>query len=297
MKRILFLMGFGLFVSLTYYLFFKSADFEINFKAKTLPGDLIQTLRIWNRSMRGAEVIQVDSFKRVTQRIVWNDRSYIFRWNFSGSQRDSVTNVNIQIIEPESSFKNRISVPFTKTRVETDAEEIGRLFYKVLMDHLRITKVRLVGETQLDSSFCVCKDINVAQIEKANGMMKNYQLLSSFTDLNGLEVDGRPIVYVNSWDHNAGMINFYFCFPIVWNKRLPKTDSLIYKHFKAQRVLQAEYNGNYITSDRAWYEVIRYAELNGYRVERKPIEIFHDNPNLGMNEFKWRADVFLPIVE
>lgn len=297
MKRILFLVGFGLFAFLTYYLFFKPADFEINFKAKTLPGDLIQTLRIWNRSIPGAEVIRVDSFKSVTQKIVWNDRSYLYQWNFFALQHDSVTNVNVHIVEPENSLENRFLVPFTRSRIETDAEEIGRLFYKVVTDHLRITKVRLVGETQIDSSFCVCKDIKTYQIDKANGMMKNYQLLSSFTDVNGLEVDGRPIVFVNKWDHNAGMIDFYFCFPIVWKKILPKTDSLIYKHFKAQSVLQAEYNGNYITSDRAWYEVIRYAELKGYRVAWKPIEFFHDNPNLGMNELKWRADVFLPIIE
>jgi hypothetical protein len=297
MKRFLFLVGLVLFASSTYYLFFKTADFEINFKAKTLPGDLIQTLRIWNRSIPGAELILVDSFKRVTQKIIWNGRTYVYQWNFSGPQRDSVTHVNVQIVEPENSLKNRFLIPFTSSRIETDAEEVGRLFYKVLTDHLKITKVRLVGETQVDSSFCVCKEIKSAQIDKANGMMKNYQLLSSFTDVNSLDVDGRPMVYVNNWNHNAGMIDFYFCFPIVWTENLPKSDSLVYRHFKKQTVLQAEYNGNYITSDRAWYEIIRYAALNGYQVDWTPIELFHDNPNLGMNEFKWKADVFLPVKE
>jgi effector-binding domain-containing protein len=76
---------------------------------------------------------------------------------------------------------------------------------------------------------------------------------------------------------------------------IPVVDVFKYQQFKKLPVLKAEYYGNYITSDRAWYELIHYAERNGYEIAGLPIEHFHNNPNMKITESEWKADIYLPI--
>ena len=59
--------------------------------------------------------------------------------------------------------------------------------------------------------------------------------------------------------------------------------------------MKAIYNGNYITSDRAWYSLHDYANKNNIKIEENPTEIFHNNPNMGGDELKWKTEVFIPI--
>jgi hypothetical protein len=164
-----------------------------------------------------------------------------------------------------------------------------------LKEHLEITRVKVDGVTELKPSFCVCRSLETPQIEKANGMMKDFELLTSFLEKYNLKSEGPPEVRIKEWSHNLGSIKFDFCFPITQTDSLPTGDSLYFKSFERQRALKAEFNGNYITSDRAWYALIQYAENNGYKITGLPIEHFHDNPNLGMNEKNWRAEIYLPI--
>jgi effector-binding domain-containing protein len=104
-----------------------------------------------------------------------------------------------------------------------------------------------------------------------------------------------PSVRVRKWKHNSGYLNFYFCFPIEKQQFLPASDSVIYADFKSEKALKAIYYGNYITSDRAWYELTNYAGQNGYEITGGPIEYFYNNPTLGGDESLWKAEVFLPI--
>ena len=294
MKKTLWvLFGFSV-LAFTYYLFFKPYEFEVRFKAKTLPGDLIGTLRIWNRSLDSANVVAVDSFRSLRQTIVLDDRSYVYEWKFN-VVGDSVTHVNVQISEPNRTLINKILIPITEQAIERDASDIISRFYEVLKIHLEITKVKVVGEVELDSVFCVCRSLETRQAEKANGMMKDFSLLTSFISNFNLEPDGLPIVKVLEWNHNLGLLKFDFCFPIKKMDSFPVTESVVFKTIEGGRALKAEYFGNYITSDRAWYELIHYARSRGYIVNGLPIEYFHNNPNLGMNEREWKADVYLPV--
>lgn len=296
MKKILWMLMGVLLMSSIYYFFIRSFEFKVSFKASTLPGDLIETIRLWNKSIDGARVMEVDSFGELRQTIVWKNKTYAYNWYFTETN-DSVTKVDIQIAEPGRSLLNKLLIPFTDQHIERDANDIVRGFYDVLKTHLAITRVKIKGESELDSSFCVCRSIETSQIGKANGMMRDYSILTSFISDFGLKTAGRPSVRVSAWDHSRGLLKFDFCFPIVPADSLPLARSVIYKQFRKEKVLKAEYFGNYITSDRAWYELIQYAGKKGYKIQALPIEIFHDNPNLGMNERKWRAEVYLPIIE
>jgi effector-binding domain-containing protein len=296
MKKIIWAALFLLLGALTYYFFIRSFEFEVNFKASTQPGDVIETIRLWNNSLDGAKVVEVDSFASLTQVISRNGREYLYRWNFLSSD-DSVTKVNIQISEPERTLLNKLLVPFSDQEIEKDADEIVRGFYDVLKAHLEITRVNIVGESELDSSLCVCRELETNQVDKARGMMRDYSLLTSFIADHGLKTEGRPSVRIMTWNHSKGALKFDFCFPISGEQELPSTQAVVYKKFEKIKVLKAEYYGNYITSDRAWYELINYARKMGYKVDALPIEVFHDNPNLGMNEQRWKADVYLRINE
>ena len=62
-------------------------------------------------------------------------------------------------------------------------------------------------------------------------------------------------------------------------------------------MLQTEYNGNYITSDRAWYKLINSAKNKNIPIEKLPIEVYYTNPNFGGNELDRKAEIFVPIKE
>jgi len=164
-----------------------------------------------------------------------------------------------------------------------------------MKEHLEITNVKVIGESETPEAFCVCRSIETDQIDKANGMMKDYPLLTSFISDKNLQANGRPIVKIREWSHTKGKLKFDFCFPIIRIDSLPKSDSLTYKELQKEKALKAIYHGNYITSDRAWYELTRYAKANGYQISGLPFEYFHNNPNLGLRESQWLAEIYLPV--
>jgi len=294
MKKIIWTLLGASVLALGWYLAIRSFEFEVNFKAKTLPGDIIQTIRIWDRSLANAEIAEVDSFYGVRQNIVWDDHRYVFNWYFE-SVDDSTTHVNVTISEPGRTIINKLLVPFTDQYIERHARDIVQEFYEVLKMHLEITEVSVVGESETTPSFCVCRNMKTSQIEKANGMMRDYGLLTSFISTFNLKEDGFPLIQVREWNHSLGQLKFDFCFPVLKTDGLPASDSITYRELKRDKVLKAVYHGNYITSDRAWYALIRFAEANGYEINGLPIEYFYNNPNLGINEKDWRVDVYLPI--
>jgi effector-binding domain-containing protein len=294
MKKVIWILLGAALIVLVWYLFVRPYEFEVNFKARTLPGDIIQTIRIWDRSMDDSEIMKVDSLFGLTQQIVWQNRRYVYRWSFEIID-DSTARVNIKITQPGRSILNKILIPVTNQHIEQDAADIARQFYDLLNVHLKITDVKVLGEGEITPGFCACRTIETRQVEKANGMMKEYGVLTSFISDFDLRTNGPPIIKVIKWNHTLGELKYDFCFPIVKTDSLPINNSITYKDFKSERVLRAVYHGNYITSDRAWYALFRFAESNGYKAVGLPVEYFYDNPNLGLNEKDWRAEVFLPI--
>lgn len=294
MKKVIWTLVAIALMALMWYLFIRPFEFEVNFRAKTLPGDIIQTIRIWDRSLDNAEIAEVDSVYRLTQKIIREDRRYIYNWNFE-TVNDSTTQVNVAITQPDRRLLNKLLIPVTHQDIEKDATEIVRELYDIVKVHLDITSVTVVGETEIAPTFCVCRSLETNQIEKANGMMRDYGLLTSFISAFNLEPVGPPIIRVREWNHTLGKLKFDFCFPIAETDSLPANDSIAYKQFEKRKVLHAVYHGNYITSDRAWYALMKFAESNGYEIDGLPIEYFYNNPNLGLNEEEWKAGVFLPV--
>ncbi len=266
----------------------------MRFKANTVPGDIIQTLAIWDRALLNTEILKIDSTERVFQRIQIDDRQYDYTWRFD-IVNDSLTRVEVVIEQAGNSFMNKLLVPFTKQDIEVDAEITLREFYEVVKEHLKITGVTIDGITDFDEKFCACYHLTTRQIEKAEGMMKTYPPLSSFIADNNFQLNGKPIIEVENWDHNKGVLSYNFCFPIITSDSLPQDEEIFYKTIAGTKALKAIYNGNYITSDRAWYNLKRYANQENIELQGFPIEVFYNNPNMGIDEEKWKAEVYWPI--
>ncbi len=296
MRKIWMWVGGMAAIALLYYIAFRPFEYVVNFNAATVPGDIIATLRIWNRSLENARIINVDSTNGLQQEIIFKQRSYLYNWRFTPIS-DSLTSVRIQVSQPSQRLWNKLLVPFTTQPIEEDAGYLGKIFFDIVKSHLEITKVRIIGETTLDSSFCVCRSYQTDQLAKANAMMKDYLLISSFVDYHNFKLNGPPMVRVNEWNHQLGQLNFDFCFPIHRPKVIPITDSVFFKTFDNRIALKAEYHGNYITSDRAWYQLMDYAGKNGYQAIAQPVEVFYDNPSMGFNEKNWKADIYLPLIK
>ncbi|MDC6385077.1 AraC family transcriptional regulator [Flagellimonas taeanensis] len=296
MKKVFISVPILLLVLLLWYLFIKPQDYQVSFKAKAIPGTIYETVKAWNMGFDSVVPLQFESPTHFEQTIVVNDSVHVYEWNITPIH-DSLSQVKVNIKDPEHTLKNKVSVPFSDTNLEKGARKTLIQFNGFLNDHLKDFKVSIVGEAELFSSFCACVALNTTPENKARGMMANYSLLNSFLVDNGVTLNGLPFVEVENWDLKANMLTYNFCYPILRSEKLPNHPDIAYKRIFSKKTLKAIYNGNYITSDRAWYALLDYAQKNNIDVENKPIEVFYNNPNMGGNELNWKTEVYMPLKE
>ncbi|MEE1961255.1 GyrI-like domain-containing protein [Allomuricauda taeanensis] len=296
MKKVFISVPILLLVLLLWYLFIKPQDYQVSFKAKAIPGTIYETVKAWNMGFDSVVPLQFESPTHFEQTIVVNDSVHVYEWNITPIH-DSLSQVKVNIKDPEHTLKNKVSVPFSDTDLEKGVRKTLIQFNGFLNDHLKDFKVSIVGEAELFSSFCACVALNTTPENKARGMMANYSLLNSFLVENGVTLNGLPFVEVENWDLKANMLTYNFCYPILRSEKLPNHPDIAYKRIFSKKTLKAIYNGNYITSDRAWYALLDYAQKNNIAVENKPIEVFYNNPNMGGNELNWKTEVYMPLKE
>ncbi len=293
MKKIFSIIGIILITSLVWYLFIKPYDYLVSIEAKTFPGAINQTIKTWSISLKNSIIIDQTDINNLKQRIQFNDSTYIYKWEINAIN-DSTSKVKVYIKDIDHSIKNRVFLPFSNTDFEKRTKNTLVDFNKKLNEHIKKFKITIEGESKLNSTYCAYVPIKSVQIGKALGMMQNYNLLSSILVKNNVKLNGKPFVEITHWDMNNDSIYYNFCYPIIKNDSLPTHNLIKYKQFKAKKTIKAIYNGNYITSDRAWYALIDYAKKNDIEIEKKPIEIFYNNPNMGGNALKWKAEIYLP---
>ncbi|SNY94581.1 GyrI-like domain-containing protein [Flagellimonas pacifica] len=296
MRRVFIALCALIIIALVWYLFLKPQDYQVNFKVKTTPGTVNQTVKAWHTSMGDFEPVEQESLNSFKQELAFNDSIHEYHWDVSAIN-DSMSHIKVNIKDVEHSLINKIQIPFSDTDFEKKSRKTLLAFNDFLNDHLKDFKVTIVGEDELFSSACACIPVKTSQIGKAKGMMRNYSFLNSILYENGVELNGPPFVEVIDWNIKTDSLSYNFCYPIIRSESLPNHPDITYKRIFDKKTLKAEYNGNYITSDRAWYALLNYAELNNIEVEKKPVEVFYSNPNLGGNELQWKADIYLPIKE
>lgn len=280
--------------SLAWYLFVRPYEYIVTFRLSALPGTINQSVKTWNSTLGDAMIVEQHSLGSFKQKVRLADRTYLYQWEIE-LLNDSTSGVSIFIVEPGQSIMNKLLIPFVRTRLEVDAENMFRNFYEKITEHLQKFRVRVEGLGQFEATYCVYIPVTTNQIGKAHGMMANYSLLSSFVAENEIETNGMPFLEVTEWKMDKDEISFNFCYPIKSQESLPEHDLLKYKQIDTKQAIKAIYNGNYITSDRAWYALRHYAEKNNLQTVDLPLEVFFNNPNFDSNEKAWKAEIYLPL--
>ena len=296
MKKISAIVGFLSVGFLLWYLIIKPYDYLVTFKIKTTAGTINQSIKLWNTSIENSRPIQQENLKNLTQQIIIKDSTYNYEWSIS-SLNDSISKVSVYVTDIDHSFANKISIPFGTTDFEKRTQNTITDFIEKLKEHLSKTRVSQVVVDSTRSTYCAFIPMKGLQIEKASGMMQNYSLLTSVLSVENIEMNGTPFVQITNWNTQNDSITYNFCFPVIKSDSLPKDPRIEYKQYNGVKALKAIYNGNYITSDRAWYALLDYAENHDIVVAKKPLEVFYSNPNFGGDELQWKAEIFIPIKE
>jgi len=294
MKKISTTIGFLTIGFLLWYFIIKPYDYLVTFKVKTTAGTINQSIKLWNTSLANSSPIQQENLKNLTQQIIVKDSTFNYDWSIS-SVNDSISKVNVYVTDIDHSFANKISIPFGTTDFEKRTQNTITDFIDKLKEHLNKIRVRVVGIDSTRTTYCAYIPMKGLQIEKARGMMQNYSLLTSVLSAENIEMNGTPFVEITNWNTQNDSIAYNFCFPVIKSDSLPIDPRIQYKQYSGVKALKASYNGNYITSDRAWYALLDYAGNNDIEIVKKPLEVFYSNPNFGGDELKWEAQIYLPI--
>jgi len=279
-----------------WYLFLKPQDYQVNFKAKAIPGTIFETVKAWNKSFDSIVPVDYISPSHFKQTIFVNDSVHVYEWEIN-PVHDSLSEVQVNIKDQDHSLNNRLAVPFSDTDFEKSSRKLLLDFNDFLNEHIKGFNVSIEGEEETFSSFCACIQLKTSPEDKAKGMMANYNFLNAILLEKKINLNGPPFVEVLDWDLENNSLSYNFCNPIIRSERLPDHPDIEYKRIFSKNAIKAIYHGNYITSDRAWYVIMDYAKKKNIPIEKKPIEIFYNNPNMGGNELEWTTEVFMPIKE
>ncbi|WP_299681784.1 GyrI-like domain-containing protein [uncultured Dokdonia sp.] len=296
MKKIVRLLLFVVLIVAAWYLFIKPYDYVVRFPAKTTVGTINQSIKSWYAAIEGTEIIDDSKFDELKQQFKFGDSTHLYTWKIE-ALTDSTSRVKVYVKDREHSFANKLAIPFSKTAIEKRSEATVKEFYDVLNSHLKKTKVTINGEDATKETYVAYTPLKGLQVEKAKGMMYNYSLLTQIMLKGNVALNGPPFVEVTHWDTKTDSISYNFCFPIKKSDSLPTHPEIKYKQYHSRKALKATYNGNYITSDRAWYALHTYANSHNIPVDLTPVEVFYNNPNMGGDELKWKAEIFMPIKE
>lgn len=294
MKKVGILLLFLILGGIVWYVFVYPYDYLVTMQVKANTGTINQTIKLWNTSLENSELTSDEDLEHVSQRLHFNDSTHIYDWDIS-EVNDSISKIKIFTKDSANSFLNKIKIPFFDTNFEKRTKNTLKVFSQLLAEDLRNIKVQVVGEGEIDSTYYAYVSNKTTQFGKAGSMMRDFPLLDPFLMNNGVKLNGKPFIEITRWDMANDSLEFKFCYPIIKNDSLPQHPDLNYGMRPQQKALKAIYNGNYITSDRAWYALLDYAKRNNIKITGLPVEIFYNNPNMGSDEINWKAEIFMPL--
>lgn len=280
--------------ALIWYLFFKPYDYLVRFTAKTFPGTINQSIKLWSLTMADAKLLEQDGLNHIKQRIQFGDTTYIYQWDIKPIN-DSTSKVHVHIKDIDHSLKNRLTLPFLDTKFERKTVETLEDFNKKLNEHIKKFKVRVIGKEEIKPVYYAYVSFQSNQVKKANNMIKSFPAMESLFTKNELTFIGKPFIEIEHWDMANDSIRYNFCYPIKKSERSRLPSNIQHKQLEGKKALKAVYNGNYITSDRAWYALMDYAEKHRIPITGKPVEFFNSNPSLGGDELSWEAVIYMPL--
>lgn len=296
-NKIISIVAFLLLIFLVWYLFLKPYDYSVSITSKTFPGAINQSIKLWGNANKNTLLLQQKDFLNIDQQLSFNDSIFQYQWRIT-PVNDSTSNIKVYIKDVDHSLMNKLSIPFFNTNFEKRTKRTILDFNNLLKGHIEKFRVTVVDSLQqLPETYCAYIPLKASQLSKAKGMMQNYPILSTVLVDNNVELNGKPFLEITNWNREVDSISYNFCYPIIKSDSLPQNGIIKYRKFNGTRAIKAIYNGNYITSDRAWYVLLDYAKKNGIKVSETPVEVFFSNPNIGGNEIEWIAEIYMPLKE
>ncbi len=282
---------------LSWYLFIKPYDYQIRFTKKTSPGTLYKSAEGWGLDAENGLTLLKEKktpFQNIQQDFKLQDSLLQFNWEFNG-KNDSSTAVIVRINDRKHSIATRIKNLFSDPPLKYIALSKLTDFNKNLDSHLKKFTVEIVGVEEIPEGFYAYLETECTLSQKAATMISKNSEVAGWLNDKKIAILAQPSLEVRSWDIEKDSISYRFMFPIEEVDSLPYHEKIKFKKNKPRKGLKAIFHGNYQISDRAWFALLEYSNLNGIDVEKKPIEFFFDNPMLGGNELRWKAEVFLPL--
>lgn len=282
-------------ITLVWYLLLRPYDYSASITTKTFPGAINQTLKLWLQNNNNNIGIQQSDLLNVENRFQFNDTIHAYKWEFV-PLTDSTTRINVFIKDLDHSLWNRLSAPFSDTDFKKRSKKTILEFNDILTGHIGKFRITVVDSVQtLPETYCAYIPFKSLQTQKTIRMMQNYSILNTVLVDHGIALNGSPFIEVTNWNKETDSISYNFCYPIIKSDSLPVTADIEYKEFKGVKGLKAVYNGNYSTSDRAWYVLLQYARKNNIGIIEKPVEVYFTNPNIGGYEMDWVTEIYMPL--
>lgn len=292
-------LGLLLLGAAIWYVFLKEYDYKVSFTTSEPTGIVFHHLLDWNSfdtSEQAINIISRSPFYNIKQQITSGDSIFHYNW-FIEPTGTSRTKVTAYITDEKNSLKQKVLVPFGKNNFVKRSIGNVKLAGDALLQKSKEYKVHGIKDTLISPLFCAYVPVASKVNEKASAMLQNIAVVMDYINLNGLKLQGDPFLEVTEWNWENDSIKFNFCFPIKKTDSLPVDPNVLLKTTTEQRVLKAEFNGNYRISSKAWYYLQDYADRNHIEVDMFPIEYFLNDPHEGGNPLEWKALIFLPLKE
>ena len=284
-------------IVLTWYLFIKKNDYEINFKVKASTGTIYQGIVDWtkdreNNNNEKYTVIEHKQFNSLVHEMTANNLVLLYNWKIENIN-DSITKVVVGINNREHKTWTRLSAPFKSEFIKKEIEKI-KTFKTGLEDHLATFKIGKVAEGSSPEVYVAYITLESVLAKKAQTMIGNDNVITGYLNNNHIKIIGKPISEVTNLDLENEKLTFNYCFPIDKNTTYIDDKRVKFKTIMAKKGLKIDYFGNYRTSDRAWFAVLDYAKKNNIDFKGLPIEHYQNNPFNGGSEIEWRTEILYP---
>ncbi|MBQ4820820.1 hypothetical protein [Aquimarina sp. MMG016] len=289
-----------LFLGITiWYLFIKTYDYQITFRAKGAPGSIYHQILSWESWGNDSKSLNINTlnaslFETVRQQVKLKDTTLNLYWSLQ-SVNDSVTEIKVGITSKEHSIINRLGVLSGETKFIRSVKKELTGFGKGVNNFSHNFRIKIEGESEIPEVEYLYLSSKTKRFMKAGAMLRaNADLYPKIIE-NKIEQNGYPFVKIREWDIRTDDIWFDFGFPIEYKDSLPTSSKIKYNKRPSRKALKAIFYGNYRNSDQAWFALLEYAKRRSILVEKKPLEIFYNNPMQDDNASSWKAEIFLPI--
>jgi len=299
-KPLFYVVSILVLIFITWYFMIKKYDYQVYFTAKASPGIVynnIRAIKRWDSSNKSDDVIIINKkpFSDVQQLINLPDSTFIFNWKITAIN-DSISKINVGIKDVNNSIKTRLSLLFHKPKFIIKSIEKIEGFRKELNNRLQLFKVSIKGlDTLPGYSNAIYIPLKSKMRDKASEMFKKIIFLTMYMKEHQIKRVGDPFIEVTKWDIKNDSIYFNFGFPVEHRDVYPADSIIKIKSIKSKKALKAVFNGNYRISDRAWFVLYDYAQRHNINIEKRPFEIFLNDPHNGGSPIDWQAAVYLPI--